>query len=1396
MKIKNVISICLLLSLFTIPAFSQTADVTEGCAPLNVNFTPPAGVSSYYWDFGDGNTSTVENPVNSYTNPGTYTVIFRETINGNPIGTPITITAYAAPQLTLAASDTSGCAPLTVTFTPTLTLDPGVSLITLKYTFGDGESVTVVNTNPITHTYVKAGTYQVLVELSTSFGQCDLSIQPFMISVFGEENVDFTTTPDPPTACVGPLEVTFNNLTPGAGSLTFLWDFDNGNTSTEINPPAQTYTDGTYLVTLTAFDAGGCESVEQREIRVGPPSVDFEFVSDTICIGDSVILTNLSEFADNYLWDFGPGATPQNSVARTPTNVVFNQGGFIGITLTIIVNGCSNSITKQLFVDDPDASFTADPTFSCTGELTTTFTPNNLDAVSYLWMFSDSTMSMEQMPTHTIVNMDTTIYSINGLIRDTTYLTVVNPSGCSATLFFVDTIYQPNALFAPDIANGCAPITVTFEDQSTADSDIVLWEWDYGDGTQESFPTSTDPAHTYNTAGEYLVQLIITTAAGCKDTSFLLPIEVGGALSPDFTVDKTDVCPGDTVTLTPTAFPGDDMVDAWHFDTDDSRSFHCFQNSELEWQFVTNTGDFDVTLYVEYNGCISQITKSDLITVNGPIADLDYLIECDDPYTVDFTDISDDATALSWSLGDGTDTLLTTFSHTYPDTGTYVVVLTAENPGTGCPASTDTAIINIRDIHAEFEPLDSLLCLGNMYNLDAALSRNVDDRCWRGYTWYFSDPNDRPITTSEVVTEHVFESPGLNDVTLITRDINGCLDTFTQQVKVFGVYPAFNISDDTICLGQLVNFIDLSTADTLLNTWEWNFGGSTSDQINPSHTFPFQDPAPPFVTVTLNLTDTLGCGGMLSADIPVYQPISEITALPSINICLGDEINFSATDYTDQGSFLIYDWDFGDGQTSTNSAEIIEYMAPGNYDVVLQYTEDATGCPGPDQTLTVSVQDYPIAAFTTDVDPNNVICSGTSVEFTNTSTVTAGSEPLTYLWEFGDGNSTTTESPTYPFNNGTFTITLTATTSNGCSNVVTQDLEFDGPLGDLTTDPGIICFGDEITFTLENLESVDSWEWILPNGASGDPSQTSIVFSYDPNDAIPLNGIDTIKVTLFGGPPECSRDLAQAFEVVVADASVMNIDSTICLGDLVGFSTDPPIGNTQISWEFGNGQSSSAFADTLPIYSAGGNYTVTLTVSNPNLANCNAVNTQEVLVIDQVSVNPISEVVCPGDPVRFPITGIQPYHTLDWTANPSEALANLMGQDADNPIASANSGTTSFFLEVSDPGGCFASRDTFTLEILSEAFTLPNAFTPDLPENTTFNLVPGVDSGLENITITQFQVFNRWGQKVYDNDTPATGWDGTQNGNPAASDVYLYNIVYSIEGCEAGTYRGNVTLIR
>ncbi|KAA3637194.1 MAG: PKD domain-containing protein, partial [Calditrichaeota bacterium] len=247
--------------------FSGTT--TSGCAPLSVNFSDLSSgtnIDGWSWDFGDGGTSTAQNPSYTYNSAGTYTVTLTASSSSQSCDDVATKTGYitvsGGPTADFTGTPTSGIEPLTVDFTDQSTDATGWS-----WDFGDGGSSTAQNPS---YTYTVAGTYSVTLTASNACGS----------DVFTRTNyitVDPCVAPTAgfvgsPTSGDYPLMVNFTDQSSGASS--YSWDFGDGGTSTQANP-SYTYTAaGTYTVTQTVTNACGSDFLTRTDyitVTTPPP---------------------------------------------------------------------------------------------------------------------------------------------------------------------------------------------------------------------------------------------------------------------------------------------------------------------------------------------------------------------------------------------------------------------------------------------------------------------------------------------------------------------------------------------------------------------------------------------------------------------------------------------------------------------------------------------------------------------------------------------------------------------------------------------------------------------------------------------------------------------------------------------------------------------------------------------------------------------------------------------------------------------------------------------------------------------------------------------------------------------------------------------------------------------
>jgi PKD repeat protein len=250
---------------------SATDSPTAGQAPLTVNFKGSAsgGTSpySYRWTFGDGGSSTSQNPSHTYSSAGTYTATLTVTDSTSATNSKsLTITVTSAPSQLAAnvlASPSSGQAPLTVNFTGSAT--GGVTPYSYRWTFGDGGSTTSQNPS---HTYSSAGSYTATLTVTDSTSATNS--KSLTITVTSAPSQLTATAYADPTSGLAPLSVNFTgSAAGGAPPYSYNWNFGDGGSSSVQNPSHTYSTIGNYSAILTVTDNNSANASATVIISVG-----------------------------------------------------------------------------------------------------------------------------------------------------------------------------------------------------------------------------------------------------------------------------------------------------------------------------------------------------------------------------------------------------------------------------------------------------------------------------------------------------------------------------------------------------------------------------------------------------------------------------------------------------------------------------------------------------------------------------------------------------------------------------------------------------------------------------------------------------------------------------------------------------------------------------------------------------------------------------------------------------------------------------------------------------------------------------------------------------------------------------------------------------------------------
>jgi PKD repeat protein len=254
------------------PVAGFSCDKTTGTAPLTVNFTSTStgSILSYAWDFGDGGTSSLENPSHTFTEEGNYTVKLTVSgLGGSNSATKTITVSESAPVASFTCNKTSGNAPLTVNFTSTAT----GTITSHSWSFGDGG--TSSSTNP-SHTYNSAGTYTASLTV-TGPGGSNTATETITVSASAPV-ASFTCNK---TSGDAPLTVNFTSTSTGT-ITSHSWSFGDGGTSSSTNPSHTYNSAGTYTASLTVTGPGGSNTASKTiTVSASDPGTNIKFNNNT-----------------------------------------------------------------------------------------------------------------------------------------------------------------------------------------------------------------------------------------------------------------------------------------------------------------------------------------------------------------------------------------------------------------------------------------------------------------------------------------------------------------------------------------------------------------------------------------------------------------------------------------------------------------------------------------------------------------------------------------------------------------------------------------------------------------------------------------------------------------------------------------------------------------------------------------------------------------------------------------------------------------------------------------------------------------------------------------------------------------------------------------------------------
>ena len=782
--------------------------------------------------------------------------------------------------------------------------------------------------------------------------------------------------------------VTFESTSLGpVESLTWTFGDDTGDVGPIVTKSWPV--EGTYLVVLIADGAGTSDStsieiqVLAEDSRV-PPRADFGFSSQTVRVGEEVVLTSTSTGDPTSLdWQFGDGTRASGAVVRK----AWTAPGAYPVTLTA---------SNEVGADDTTAVITVVPTFAPpvaridvatttvdTGELVVLQDISLNNPQTSTWAFGDGTSATGPQVQHRWTEPG--VYEVS--------LTVENLAGSDTaivTVTVVAAIEPPTARIAEGPTSVEVGVSRAFTSTTVGAATTLVW--DFGDGTTDR---GQNVSHSWSTPGTYLVTLTASNSAGSTEATTRVivippppPPVASFSRSPATIITDTVVAFTDTSSGNPTS---------WTWDFGDGTSSTASSPTHV----FAAAGSYTVVLTASNSGGSSSASVTLTVQPPAPVASFTFAPSA--PLTgqpVDFTDAStNQPTSWTWDFGDGTTSTDRNPTHSYATPGPKTVTLTATNI-TGSHTVTQVIGVSLPPPVASFTVAPPTPTI-----LDTVVFTNTSTGSALSHSWNFGD-GSAVVTTADA--SHIFATAGTYSVTLTATGpgAGNPPQSITESVVVSFAPPvaSFTSSATTIDVGESVTFTDTSTGAT---SREWRVNGALiSTAASVTHTFGINGVHTVLLTVT-------GPGGTDTAEVTITTLLIPDFVMSNAAPNAGASVTF-----TDQsvGAVVGWTWDFGDGSpASTLPNPAHTYTASGPFIVTLT----ANGAGGP-QVVSKTINVTLVANFTPSALTAEV---GVPIVFTDSSIGTVTSR----AWTFGDGGlGSTAVSPSRSWAlAGTYTVELT-----------------------------------------------------------------------------------------------------------------------------------------------------------------------------------------------------------------------------------------------------------------------------------------------------------------------------------------------------------------------------------
>lgn len=985
---------------------------------------------TYFWDFDNGQTSTITDPSPIYNTIGNYTITLIVESCLSCLDTlyfPISVTEPAVAAFS--QNIDQGCAVLDVSFSN----QSYGSDISFLWDFGNGQTSSDESPGTISFEQGNVDTiYSVSLAVTNGCGTIEeispITVFPLPVVVFGT-NVD--------DGC-SPLEIEFSNISVG-NPETYEWFLDGIFMSSDSVLQNQIFTTPdtaitVYEIALIISNSCGSDTL-LKEIIVYPPNISAFIHVDTTS-GCQPLVVNFSNFAtpgSAINWDFGDGnfsfeANPVHTYDSAGTFIVYQYATNCGTAIDSIVI----EVLPAPLVDFRHSSYV------CDGQ-PIIFYNESIGINGSEWNFGDGNVSVLDSPTHIFDTPGEYTITLTGYS---------NLNNCPATFESTLTVQgNPDVEFSASVTDGCAPLSIDFSNTSTGS---IYYEWDFGNGevTSEESPQN----QFFATPSTYNITLVGIDSFGCFSDTSIINIIVHDIPLAGFSTNSTTFCSGVDSIFTINNTQGA------------SQYFWTFGNSSVIEAFepslaATDTANLMITMVAQNAFGCQDTAFNNVEILEPPIAAAPTInLEGCSPFQVQFNNESTNANTFLWYLGENNNTSTNEApSYVYNTPGDYTATMIAMNTN-GCP--NDTLNFNITTYSLPIS--DFSLNANEICGFLDPISVSNNSSNATDYYWNFDNGNTS--TLFEPLESYL--DTGSYDVSLITTNQFGCQDTSFQELIILAS-PQAAIATSAIEACEPATF-DFMNGSSYSDEFEWNFGdGNTNTSIlNPAYTY-FEEGVYQLILTANN-----------SNECPSDSDTLIITALPkpishfelSDTIFCGIPATTPITNYSEGAND--YFWDFNNNTTSILTHPTVVYQSPNEYIINLIAT-NTFGCRDTTEQL-ISVNLQPQAGFEPGLYSG---CEEDIINFINTT-----SDADEWLWNFGDSTTSMLFSPSHIYPEaGLYDVSLIAIYNETCYDTISISNAI-SLLPSPEAQFSYIDLGDgKIAFTNESINA-EYFEWDFGNG--------------------------------------------------------------------------------------------------------------------------------------------------------------------------------------------------------------------------------------------------------------------------------------------------------------------------